>query len=403
VFFAVVLRRYSRTNKYTAAILAYVLGAGVVTVAAAPNFARLFKRQQEDEGARVAPPLHPLKQGRVKPGRGRTPNAAVAGLHVCTSAVDQAHGLAWHGSRERACAPMPASPPGRPGRAGGAQAPRARAGTYRQLQARLRTNAESVAFYGGIEKEGALIRRSFRALVAHQAALLTTQWRFSMWQARRSPRPLLCLKRVGGSCAAPVAPGERRAPASRPPPCLSSVRLRLHSALSGARPLVRACWHSSLRRQEGGDSLCATLQASTSMQFACALSRAGSGAPTVGAARQDFHTKYLAATVAVALIIGPFFAGHLRPVRAGRGPVTSVLDAVTTSNKTHSTHGVELVSDTAWDHCTLSYSTPPTLRTQWIAAGFRRCAETIPTLTQAARWRPPGRARTPGPAGGGEA
>lgn len=30
--------------------------------------------------------------------------------------------------------------------------------------------------------------------------------------------------------------------------------------------------------------------------------------------RQDFHTKYLAATVAVVLIIGPFFAGHLRPV-----------------------------------------------------------------------------------------
>lgn len=55
-------------------------------------------------------------------------------------------------------------------------------GSYRQLQARLRTNAESVAFYGGIEKEGALIRRSFSTLVAHQASLLGTQWRFSMWQ-----------------------------------------------------------------------------------------------------------------------------------------------------------------------------------------------------------------------------
>lgn len=54
VFFAYVLRSYSRTNKYTAAILAYVLGAGVFTVAAAPNFARLFKRQQEDEGALCA-------------------------------------------------------------------------------------------------------------------------------------------------------------------------------------------------------------------------------------------------------------------------------------------------------------------------------------------------------------
>ena len=57
-----------------------------------------------------------------------------------------------------------------------------RPGTYRQLQARLRTNAESVAFYGGIEKEGALIRRSFSTLVAHQASLLATQWHFSMWQ-----------------------------------------------------------------------------------------------------------------------------------------------------------------------------------------------------------------------------
>lgn len=56
-------------------------------------------------------------------------------------------------------------------------------GTYRQLQARLRTNAESVAFYGGIEKEGALIRQRFGTLVAHQASLLATQWRFSMWQA----------------------------------------------------------------------------------------------------------------------------------------------------------------------------------------------------------------------------
>ena len=33
-------------------------------------------------------------------------------------------------------------------------------------------------------------------------------------------------------------------------------------------------------------------------------------------ARQEFHTKYLAATAAVVLIIGPFFAGHLRPVRS---------------------------------------------------------------------------------------
>ena len=34
---------------------------------------------------------------------------------------------------------------------------------------------------------------------------------------------------------------------------------------------------------------------------------------------QDFHTKYLAATVAVVLIIGPFFMGHLRPDNSMRG------------------------------------------------------------------------------------
>ena len=34
---------------------------------------------------------------------------------------------------------------------------------------------------------------------------------------------------------------------------------------------------------------------------------------------QDFHTKYLAATMAVVLIIGPFFAGHLRPAETTRG------------------------------------------------------------------------------------
>ena len=43
-------------------------------------------------------------------------------------------------------------------------------------------------------------------------------------------------------------------------------------------------------------------------------------AALMAAARlQDFHTKYLAATMAVVLIIGPFFAGHLRPAETTRG------------------------------------------------------------------------------------
>ena len=56
-------------------------------------------------------------------------------------------------------------------------------GTYRQLHARLRTNAEPVAFYRGVEKEGGLIVSRFKDLVKHQTELLNTQWRFAMWQA----------------------------------------------------------------------------------------------------------------------------------------------------------------------------------------------------------------------------
>ena len=56
------------------------------------------------------------------------------------------------------------------------------AGEYRNSQQRLTNNAESVAFYGGISKEGSLITSRFRQLVKHQAHLLRTQWRFSMWQ-----------------------------------------------------------------------------------------------------------------------------------------------------------------------------------------------------------------------------
>ena len=34
---------------------------------------------------------------------------------------------------------------------------------------------------------------------------------------------------------------------------------------------------------------------------------------------QDFNTKYLAATMAVVLIIGPFFSGHMRPANSLTG------------------------------------------------------------------------------------
>ena len=57
------------------------------------------------------------------------------------------------------------------------------------MHARLRTNAEPVAFYGGVEKEGGLIVSNFKQLVKHQLKLLNTQWLFAMWQVRPD---LLC-------------------------------------------------------------------------------------------------------------------------------------------------------------------------------------------------------------------
>ena len=56
------------------------------------------------------------------------------------------------------------------------------AGTYRQLHARLRANAEPVALYGGIHKEAQVIEGKFRTLVRHNAQLLAVQLRFGIWQ-----------------------------------------------------------------------------------------------------------------------------------------------------------------------------------------------------------------------------
>ena len=51
VFYSWVLRSYTRTNKYTAIIIAYVFGAGAMTVSVSPNFSKLFKTQASNEGA----------------------------------------------------------------------------------------------------------------------------------------------------------------------------------------------------------------------------------------------------------------------------------------------------------------------------------------------------------------
>ena len=56
------------------------------------------------------------------------------------------------------------------------------AGMYRHLQARLKNNAESVAFYGGIDKEGRIINSRFKELLRHHGRILTKQWQFGMVQ-----------------------------------------------------------------------------------------------------------------------------------------------------------------------------------------------------------------------------
>jgi len=63
---------------------------------------------------------------------------------------------------------------------------------YRHLQARLRSNAESVAFYGGIEKEGKIIVARFKELLRHHSRLLTKQWQFGMVQVSAAPLLPMC-------------------------------------------------------------------------------------------------------------------------------------------------------------------------------------------------------------------
>ena len=55
-------------------------------------------------------------------------------------------------------------------------------GSYRHLHARLAANAEPVAFYGGVEREGVLVRGAFSEAARHAAHVIHTQWRFAMLQ-----------------------------------------------------------------------------------------------------------------------------------------------------------------------------------------------------------------------------
>ncbi|XP_024991284.1 ABC transporter D family member 1 isoform X2 [Cynara cardunculus var. scolymus] len=55
-------------------------------------------------------------------------------------------------------------------------------GEYRQLHSRLRTHAESIAFYGGETREESHIQQKFKALVHHLKVVLHDHWWFGMVQ-----------------------------------------------------------------------------------------------------------------------------------------------------------------------------------------------------------------------------
>lgn len=55
-------------------------------------------------------------------------------------------------------------------------------GEYRQLHSRLRTHAESIAFYGGEDKEASYIKQKFKTLVKHLNIVLHEHWWFGMIQ-----------------------------------------------------------------------------------------------------------------------------------------------------------------------------------------------------------------------------
>lgn len=55
-------------------------------------------------------------------------------------------------------------------------------GNYRQLHSRLRTHAESIAFYGGETREASYINEKFEALIKHLNVVHRDQWWFGVIQ-----------------------------------------------------------------------------------------------------------------------------------------------------------------------------------------------------------------------------
>lgn len=65
-------------------------------------------------------------------------------------------------------------------------------GEYRQLQSRVRTHSESIAFYGGQDREGSLVTQRFKKLTRHAA---------SEWRGDRGGRRWLNVRGdVSGGC-----------------------------------------------------------------------------------------------------------------------------------------------------------------------------------------------------------
>ena len=61
-------------------------------------------------------------------------------------------------------------------------------GAFRNIHSRLRTHAESVAFFGGGEREGATISASFHALMQHLSAVIDIR----RAEKRRSCASVIC-------------------------------------------------------------------------------------------------------------------------------------------------------------------------------------------------------------------
>eukprot|EP00250_Pteridium_aquilinum_P015282 c22492_g1_i1 orf=410-4411(+) len=55
-------------------------------------------------------------------------------------------------------------------------------GDYRQIHTRLRTHSESIAFYGGQDREASFVKQRFKTLVKHMSTVLHTQWWFGIIQ-----------------------------------------------------------------------------------------------------------------------------------------------------------------------------------------------------------------------------